>query len=81
MGTLRILESIVKLNLKSRFYQAGTSEMYGNVKDKVQNENTKFKPESPYGTAKLYSYWITKNYREAYGVFASNGILFNHESH
>ncbi len=80
LGTLRILESVVKLNLKSRFYQAGTSEMYGNVKDKVQNENTKFKPRSPYGTAKLYSYWITKNYREAYGVFASNGILFNHES-
>ncbi len=80
LGTLRILEAILKLKLKSRFYQAGTSEMFGNVKSRIQNEHTSFKPRSPYGTAKLYSYWITKNYREAYDVFASNGILFNHES-
>ena len=80
LGTLRILEAIVKLNLKSRFYQAGTSEMYGKVLKKIQNEKTPFNPRSPYGTAKVYSYWITKNYRDAYGLFATNGILFNHES-
>ena len=80
LGTLRILEAIIKLKLKTKFYQAGTSEMFGKIQSKVQNEKTPFYPKSPYGTAKLYSYWITKNYREAYGIFASNGILFNHES-
>ncbi len=80
LGTLRILEAIIKLKLKSRFYQAGTSEMYGKVAKKIQNEKTPFHPRSPYGSAKVYSFWITKNYREAYGLFASNGILFNHES-
>jgi GDPmannose 4,6-dehydratase len=81
IGTLRILESIRILNLKKKvkFYQASTSEMYGNAKG-PQNENTPFDPVSPYGTAKLYAYFITKNYRDAYGIFASNGILFNHES-
>ena len=80
IGTLRILESIraAGLSKKIKFYQASTSEMFGNSK-KSQNENTPFHPESPYGTAKLFSYWITKNYRKAYGIFASNGILFNHE--
>ncbi|MDA8835312.1 GDP-mannose 4,6-dehydratase [Candidatus Pelagibacter bacterium] len=80
MGALRILESIraAGLTKKTKFYQASTSEMFGNSQ-KSQNENTPFHPESPYGTAKLFSYWITKNYRKAYGIFASNGILFNHE--
>ena len=80
IGTLRILESIRAADLvkKTKFYQASTSEMFGNSK-KSQNENTPFHPESPYGTAKLFSYWITRNYRSAYGMFASNGILFNHE--
>ena len=80
IGTLRILESIraAGLSKKIKFYQASTSEMFGNSK-KSQNENTPFHPESPYGTAKLFSYWITRNYRSAYGMFASNGILFNHE--
>ena len=80
IGTLRILESIraAGLTKKTKFYQASTSEMFGNSK-RSQNENTAFHPESPYGTAKLFSYWITKNYRKAYGIFASNGILFNHE--
>ena len=82
LGTLRILEGIRILGLekKIKFYQASTSELYGKVSDKLQNEETAFYPRSPYGVAKLYSYWITKNYREAYNVFASNGILFNHES-
>ena len=80
MGPLRILEAIRNNNLekKTKFYQASTSEMYGNSKP-PQNEKTIFKPASPYGTAKLYGFWITKNYREAYNMFASNGILFNHE--
>ena len=65
---------------KIKFYQASTSELYGKVSVKLQNETTPFYPRSPYGVAKLYSYWITKNYREAYNIFASNGILFNHES-
>ena len=82
LGALRILEAIKfhKLQKKTKFYQAGTSEMYGNVQDTPQNEKTPFYPLSPYGVAKLYAHWITKNYREAYNIFACNGILFNHES-
>ena len=82
LGTLRILEAIKfhKLEKKTKFYQAGTSEMYGKVQEIPQNENTNFYPQSPYGVAKLYAHWITKNYREAYKIFGSNGILFNHES-
>tara|TARA_B100000989_G_scaffold295210_2_gene275764 strand:+ start:480 stop:1526 length:1047 start_codon:yes stop_codon:yes gene_type:complete len=82
IGALRILEAIKfhKLERKTKFYQAGTSEMYGNVQQIPQNENTNFYPLSPYGVAKLYAHWITKNYREAYNIFGSNGILFNHES-
>jgi GDPmannose 4,6-dehydratase len=82
LGTLRILESIRTLDLekKVRFYQASTSELFGKVQEIPQNEKTPFYPRSPYGVAKLYSYWILKNYREAYKMFASNGILFNHES-
>ena len=82
LGALRILEAIKfhKLEKKTKFYQAGTSEMYGKVQSTPQNENTKFYPLSPYGVAKLYAHWITKNYREAYKIFACNGILFNHES-
>jgi len=80
LGTLRILEGIRLLNLnKVKFYQASTSEMFGNAKA-PQNEKTPFQPNSPYAVAKLYSYWITKSYRTAYKIFASNGILFNHES-
>ena len=82
IGALRILESIRfnKLENHTKFYQAGTSEMYGKVQSIPQNEKTPFYPLSPYGCAKVYSHWITKNYREAYGIHASNGILFNHES-
>ena len=81
MGTLRILESILHNNLlNTKFYQASTSELFGNPKYKTQNEKTPFYTKSPYGTSKLFAYWITKNYRESYGIFASNGILFNHES-
>ncbi len=82
VGTLRILEAIRILGLhnKTRFYQASTSEMFGKVQAIPQNEETPFYPRSPYGVAKLYGYWITKNYREAYGMYACNGILFNHES-
>lgn len=82
LGTLRLLEAIKVLGLgaKTRFYQASTSELYGNVQQVPQNEKTPFYPRSPYAVAKLYSYWITVNYREAYGLFACNGILFNHES-
>ena len=81
IGVLRILEAIRILGLqkKTRFYQASTSEMYGKVQEIPQNENTPFYPRSPYGVAKLYGYWITVNYREAYGLYAINGILFNHE--
>ena len=81
LGTLRLLEAIKILGLekKTKFYQASTSELFGNSKCKLQNEDTPFAPQSPYAVAKLYSYWITKNYRDAYGIFASNGILFNHE--
>lgn len=82
IGALRILEAIkiCGLEKKTRFYQASTSELYGKVQAIPQNEQTPFYPRSPYGVAKLYAYWITVNYREAYGIFASNGILFNHES-
>lgn len=82
MGTLRLLEAIRLLGLqnKTRFYQASTSELYGLVQETPQRESTPFYPRSPYGVAKLYAYWITKNYREAYGMYACNGILFNHES-
>ncbi len=82
LGALRILEAIKfhKLEKKTKFYQAGTSEMYGKVQESPQNEKTNFYPLSPYGVAKLYAHWITKNYREAYNIFGSNGILFNHES-
>ena len=82
MGTLRLLEAIRILGLesKTRFYQASTSELYGKVSETPQTERTPFHPRSPYGVAKLYAYWITVNYREAYGMYACNGILFNHES-
>ncbi len=80
LGTLRILESISKSRKKIKFYQAGSSEMFGKVQETPQNENTPFYPRSPYGAAKLYSHWITVNYRESYKIFACNGILFNHES-
>jgi GDPmannose 4,6-dehydratase len=81
-GTLRILEAIRILDLtkKTRFYQASTSELYGKAQEVPQSESTPFYPRSPYGVAKLYAFWITVNYREAYGIHASNGILFNHES-
>lgn len=82
MGTLRLLEAIriLKREDVTRFYQASTSELYGKVQEVPQSETTPFYPRSPYAAAKLYAYWITVNYREAYGIFASNGILFNHES-
>ena len=82
IGTLRLLEAIriLKLEKKTRFYQASTSELYGLVQEVPQRETTPFYPRSPYGVAKLYGYWIVVNYREAYGIHASNGILFNHES-
>ena len=82
MGTLRMLEAIRILGLegKSRFFQASTSELYGLASEKPQDESTPFRPRSPYAVAKLYAYWITVNYREAYGIHASNGIAFNHES-
>tara|TARA_B110001452_G_scaffold242277_1_gene224968 strand:- start:441 stop:1484 length:1044 start_codon:yes stop_codon:yes gene_type:complete len=82
LGALRILEAIKfhGFEKKTKFYQAGTSEMYGKVMETPQNENTPFYPRSPYGVAKVYAHWITVNYREAYNIFACNGILFNHES-
>jgi GDPmannose 4,6-dehydratase len=82
IGTLRLLEAIriLRLEKKTRIYQASTSELYGKVQEVPQNEKTPFYPRSPYAVAKMYAYWITVNYREAYGIFASNGILFNHES-
>ena len=82
LGTMRILEAIHQTNFTSKFkfYQAGTSEMFGKVQAPLQNESTPFYPRSPYGVSKLFSYWITKNYRESYGMFACTGILFNHES-
>src|SRR5438105_1347868 len=82
LGTLRVLEAIRILGLEkhTRVYQASTSELYGLVRETPQNETTPFYPRSPYAVAKLYAYWITVNYREAYGIYACNGILFNHES-
>ena len=80
LGCLRILEAIREYNPKIKFYQACTSEMYGKMVENPANENTHFYPRSPYGVAKLYAYWITKNYRESYNMFACSGILFNHES-
>ena len=79
LGTIRLLEAIRAIGLETRFYQASSSEMFG-ATPPPQNEDTPFYPRSPYGVAKVYSYWITRNYREAYGIFASNGVLFNHES-
>ena len=80
LGTLGILDSILKIDKKIKFYQAGSSEMFGKASQVPQNEKTPFYPRSPYAVAKLYSHWITINFRESYGIFASNGILFNHES-
>jgi GDPmannose 4,6-dehydratase len=82
LGTLRLLEAIriLRLERQTRFYQASTSELFGKVRESPQRETTPFYPRSPYGVAKLYAYWITVNYREAYGIYAANGILFNHES-
>jgi GDPmannose 4,6-dehydratase len=80
LGTLRILDAIRESGIKTRFYQASSSEMFGLVQHVPQTEETPFYPRSPYGVAKVYSYWITKNYRESYDLFACNGILFNHES-
>jgi len=80
IGTLRFLDAIKETGLKTKFYQASTSELYGKVVETPQTEKTPFYPRSPYGVAKLYGFWIIKNYREAYNIFASNGILFNHES-
>ena len=80
LGTLRILEAIKESKKKIKFYQASTSEMFGKVREKPQNENTPFYPRSPYGVSKVFSYWMTVNYREAYNIYAVNGILFNHES-
>lgn len=80
LGTLRVLEAVRTLGLKCKIYQASTSELFGQVQEVPQRETTPFYPRSPYGAAKIYAYWITKNYREAYGMFACTGILFNHES-
>ena len=80
IGTIRFLDALRESGAKSKFYQASTSELYGKVQEIPQTENTPFYPRSPYAVAKLYAYWIVRNYREAYNIFASNGILFNHES-
>jgi len=80
LGVLRFIDAIKDTQINAKFYQASTSELYGLVQEIPQNENTPFYPRSPYGVAKLYAYWIVKNYREAYNIFAVNGILFNHES-
>ena len=80
VGTLRFLDAIKETGINTRFYQASTSELYGKAQEVPQNENTPFYPRSPYGVAKLYAYWMVVNYREAYGLYACNGILFNHES-
>src|SRR3989441_339342 len=80
LATVRILEAIKEAGIKAKFYQASSSEMFGKVKEIPQRETTPFYPRSPYGAAKVYAYWMTVNYREAYGLFACNGILFNHES-
>ena len=80
LGTVRVLEAIHRLGLKTKYYQAGSSEMFGKIQEKLQNETTPFYPRSPYSVAKVYAHWITVNYRESYNMFACNGILFNHES-
>jgi GDPmannose 4,6-dehydratase len=80
MGTLRLLDAIREEGVQARFYQASSSEMFGQAREAPQNEQTPFHPRSPYGVSKVFSYWITRNYREAYGMYAVNGILFNHES-
>lgn len=80
LGTIRILEAVRETGLKTKFYQASSSEMYGKVQEIPQRESTPFYPRNPYGAAKIYAYWVTVNYRESYGIFACNGILFNHES-
>lgn len=80
LGTLRILDAIKEAGIKTKFYQASSSELFGKVQETPQKETTPFYPRSPYAVAKLYSYWITVNYRESYGIYACNGILFNHES-
>ena len=80
IGNIKNSRPILRINKKIKFYQAGSSEMFGKVMEVPQTENTPFYPRSPYGVAKVYSHWITKNYRESYKIFASNGILFNHES-
>jgi GDPmannose 4,6-dehydratase len=80
VGTLRFIDAIKETGIETKFYQASTSELYGKAQEIPQNENTPFYPRSPYGVAKLYAYWIIVNYREAYGIYAVNGILFNHES-
>jgi GDPmannose 4,6-dehydratase len=80
VGTIRLLDAIKDTRIKTRFYQASTSELYGDVAEIPQRETTPFRPRSPYAAAKLYAYWVTVNYREAYGLYACNGILFNHES-
>lgn len=80
LGTLRFIDAIKETGIEAKFYQASTSELYGKVREVPQSENTPFYPRSPYGIAKLYAYWIIVNYREAYNIFACNGILFNHES-
>jgi GDPmannose 4,6-dehydratase len=80
LGSVRLLEAIRETGIRCRYYQASSSEMYGKVREIPQNENTPFAPRSPYACAKVFSFWTTVNYREAYGIFASNGILFNHES-
>ena len=80
LGTLRLLDAIREEDVKCRFYEAGSSEMFGQVRETPQTETTPFHPRSPYGVGKVFGYWITRNYREAYGMYAANGILFNHES-
>lgn len=80
LGTLRLLEAIRETGLETKFYQASSSEIYGQVKELPQNENTPFNPQSPYASSKVFAYWITRNYGSSYGIFACNGILFNHES-
>ena len=80
LGTVRLLEAIRESGLTPKFYQASSSEMFGKVQETPQRETTPFNPRSPYGAAKVYAYWMTVNYREAYNLFACNGILFNHES-
>ena len=80
LGALRLLDAIRETGIKTKFYQASSSEMFGLVQEVPQKETTPFYPRSPYGVAKLYAYWITRNYRESYGLYAANGILFNHES-